>query len=240
MSLPKILHPTFELILPSLKTKVSLRPMLVREEKILLMAKTSGLHADMLSSVRQVVNNCLVTKLDINKLPIFDLEYLYVQLRAASVNNIAKVSYRDNEDGQTYDFDVDLAAIKVKWPSEDITKAVEISPDYSLVLKYPDCGLYANKTFLDSLNSEDGANLDILLHNTIDKICKGDQMIEPSFENPQAVADFIDNLPIKAYNQIKEFWANIPSLYHELTYTNKNGDVRTIKLQTLQDFFPFA
>ena len=90
--LPKIKHPTFEFVVPSTKKKETFRPFLVREEKILLIAKSSDDKMDVLRALKQVVNNCAISKtFDIDKLALFDLEYLFLKLRAVSVSNIAKV-----------------------------------------------------------------------------------------------------------------------------------------------------
>jgi len=117
MALPKITHPMFDVIIPSTKTKIKIRPMLVKEEKILLMAKNGEEETEILAAVNQVVNNCIITDgIDVDKLALFDVEYLFVKIRAVSVSNVSKVSYKDNEDEKIYDFEVDLNNVEVKFP----------------------------------------------------------------------------------------------------------------------------
>jgi len=235
MTLPIISHPTFELEIPSTKKKVKMRPFLVKEEKILLTAKASSEYGDILAAVKQVVNNCFLDNVDINRLTIFDLEYLYVRLRGMSVSNVVKASYKDGEDDKIYDFDIDLNNLSVKWPDK-IDKTIKINEEYSLLMKYPEASLYSDKEFL----SKGDENLDILVLKTIDKIVKGDQMIEPGMEGRAGIKEFIDTLPIKAYNDIQEFWANMPTLYYEINYKNSLGNDRRITLKSLQDFFLFV
>jgi hypothetical protein len=106
--LPKIEHPTFKIKIPSTEKTHSFRPFLVKEEKILLMAKESKSTSDILSAIRQIVINCSVDeKFDIDKLALFDLEYIFLKLRSISVDNVVKVAYRDNEDSKLYYFEVD-------------------------------------------------------------------------------------------------------------------------------------
>ena len=116
MSLPKIEHPIFKIKIPSSKREVRFRPFLVKEEKILLIAKTSEQENDILLAIKQVVNNCALDDLNIDKLALFDVEYLFLRIRAQSVNNIVSVTYRDNEDPMDYDFDIDLNNVNVVFP----------------------------------------------------------------------------------------------------------------------------
>jgi len=235
--LPKIAHPIFEVEIPSTKKKVKMRPMLVREEKILLMAKASGEFADMFSSVSQIVNNTVVAdNFDVTKLTIFDLEYLFVKLRAQSVNNIAKVSYRDGNDDQVRDFSVDLNKVEMKWPETEPNKIVPINDQFSILLKYPAASLYSSKDFLENKDE----NLDVILISMIDKIVNGDQMVQPELESKENIKEFVNELPISTYNAIKDFWASMPTLFYEISYRNTKDEERKIVLSSLQDFFTFV
>jgi hypothetical protein len=129
-NLPKIEHPIHKIKIPSTKKEVGFRPFLVKEEKLLLMAKESETPSDILSTIKQIINNCcLDPKFDINKLAIFDLEYIFLRLRAISVDNNVKVTYRDNEDQKLYDFDIPLNKVEIKYPektAELLAKLAEI------------------------------------------------------------------------------------------------------------------
>ena len=93
MSLPKINYPLFDVVIPSSNQKIKMRPFLVKEEKILLMAQTTGNAQDIVSSITQVVNNCIIDDVDVDRLTTFDLEYLFIKLRARSVNNKIDILY---------------------------------------------------------------------------------------------------------------------------------------------------
>ncbi len=198
------------------------------------MAKTTGEYGDMLNAVRQVVNNCLVSKdVDVSKLPIFELEYLFIRLRAVSVNSTAKVTYKDRDDDKNYDFEIDLNDITVKKPEVEVLNTVKVSDTITILLKFPDASLYADKEFQANPNE----STDLLLIKTIDKLMDGDKMIPLDLEGKDKISEFVDNLPVPAFNQIKEFWGSIPTLFYEIKYTNSQGKERVITLSTLQDFF---
>jgi hypothetical protein len=115
MALPKINYPIFELILPSTKQNVKYRPFLVKEEKILLTAQISGEPQDIINSIKQVINNCIITEgVDVDKVTTFDLEYLFIKIRAKSVNNVITLAYKDLEDEKRYEVEVDLDQIEIK------------------------------------------------------------------------------------------------------------------------------
>ena len=106
MSLPKIMYPQFDILVPSLNKKMKFRQFLVREEKILLVAKTSNEDNDILTAIKQVVNNCSMDPtFDVDTISVFDLEYLFLKIRSLSVSNVIKLSYKDYEDEKVYDFD---------------------------------------------------------------------------------------------------------------------------------------
>ena len=233
--LPKITTPTSKIKIPSTGKTVSVRPFLVKEEKILLMAKQSGTYTDILTSIKQVVTNCLLEKIDVNKLALFDVEYLFLKLRSISVNNIVKVTYKDNEDQKEYPFEIDLDKIEVKFPDK-VEKVIVLNDEYSLLMKWPEASLYSEK----EVQSDDPAlNIEFFLANTIDKICQGDKMIDLKMASKQEITEFIEGIPAKAYEQIKEFWNTIPKLHYEIKYTNANGTERSIVMEKLTDFFTF-
>ena len=117
MALPKIEYPTVNLKIPPENKQYAFRPMLVKEEKLLLMAKTSDDESDILAAIKQVVNNCsLDPTLNIDKLPLFALEYLFIQLRGFSIGDKIDVSYRDLEDNKSYDFQINLNNVEIKYP----------------------------------------------------------------------------------------------------------------------------
>ena len=232
MALPKLTYPTYTITVPSLKKEHKFRPFLVKEEKLLLMAKESATPSDVLSAVKQVVNNCCLDKLDINKLAIFDLEYIFLKLRANSVDNICKVSFKDREDDKVYDFDIDLNSVEVIFP-EKLNKVIKLNEKMGIVMKYPSASLYDDKDFL-SLNDN---YLFELIVRCIDKIYDGDQVYDAKTHSLSEMKDFLDTLDGKSFIAIQQFLLDIPKLKHVMNYTNSKGTKQEIVLSSLNDFF---
>ncbi len=235
MALPKIQHPIFEVKLPTSQTKVKIRPMLVKEEKILLVAKQSGERLDQLNAIKQVVTNCLVDTLVVDNMPYVDLEYLFLKIREFSVSNIAKVAYVDNEDKKTREFEIDLAKVQVKFDDTQNGK-IDLGNGIGLVLKLPSVRLYTSKSFFDQKDEE---VFEYMILACIDKIVESDKVYDIKQVDQKDLKDFVESVPSKNYAQIQEYFQKIPTLYHKIEYTNDNGTKREIELKTLEDFFTF-
>ena len=233
MPLPKIKHPIHEFIIPSTRKKELFRPFLVREEKLLLIAKSSGDQADVLRAVKQVVNNCAINKtFDIDKIAIFDVEYLFLKLRAVSINNMVKVSYIDNEDKEVYDFEIDLSKVEVKFP-DGIDQVIKVNDQIAIVMRHPPASLFDDKEFAESGND---AFYELILR-CIDKIYEGDDVYNPSEYSKQEMEDFLNDLDVDVFEKIQAFMSKMPKLYHRIEYKNKNEKDRVIELTSLADFF---
>ena len=235
MTLPKISYPTYTIKVPSTKKNVKFRPFLVKEEKLLLMAKESENNADILQSIKQIVNNCCLDEnFDNEKLTIFDLEYIFIKLRAFSVDNIVKVSYKDEEDGQNYDFEVDLNAVEVEFPEKNENN-IKITDTFGILMKYPSASLYEDKDFL---NLEKDYLFELIIR-CIDKIYEGDNVFEAKNYTMKELGDFLENLDSKTFVSVQEFLMNSPKLLHVMKYKNSLGNEKEIRLSSLNDFFTF-
>lgn len=232
MSLPKIEYPIHNINVPSLKKTYTFRPFLVKEEKLLLMAKESDNPSDSLSAIKQVVNNCLLEKLDINKLSIFDLEFIFLKLRAVSVDNKIKVSYKDSEDNKVYDFEIDLNTIEVKYP-ENIDNVIKINDKVGMTMKYPSASLYDDKEFL-SLEKD---YMFELIIRCIDNVFVEDEIYNVKDYKRQELEEFLENLDIKTFESVNEFLMTAPKIEHTIEYKNEMGNDRKIVLSSLNDFF---
>jgi hypothetical protein len=232
MALPKIDYPIFSLTIPSTKKEIKFRPFLVKEEKILLMAKTSEQEKDMILAIKQVVNNCAIDKIDVEKLALFDIEYLFLRIRSQSVNNIVSVTYKDNEDDSNYEFDIDLNEVEVVFP-ENQEKIISLSETSGIVMKYPEASLYDDKEFLES-----GEEVFYqLVLRCIEKIYDEENVYDIRNHSLQEVADYIENLDVKTFEKIREFMVNQPKMTYVINYKNRLGNDRKIELTTLSDFF---
>lgn len=233
MTLPKINYPLYNIKVPSTKKEFKFRPFLVKEEKLLLMAKESNNNTDILSAIKQVVNNCSVdNNFDINKLTVFDLEYIFLKLRAFSIDDKVKLTYIDNEDNQTYNFEVDLSKIEVTFP-EKTQNNIKLTENSGIIMKYPPATLYDDNNFLKLEKN----HMFELIIRCLDKIYEDDNIIKLKDYSHEELSEFLDNLNVKTFEKIQEFLLSVPKIEHVIEYKNSLGNDRKIILNTLNDFF---
>ncbi len=227
------MHPTFELTIPSTKQKVKFRPFLVKEEKLLLMAKQSGEQNDIVNVLKQVINNCdIESAVPLDQLASFDVEYLFLKLRAKSVNNIIDLAYTDFEDDETYKFTLDADEVEISF-NPDHTNIVNLSDKSGIVMKYPSMDLMSKIVE----NGDVSSWLFSMIKGCMDQYFEDDKIVMFKDSKPEEVDEFVDSLPTTVIKQFETFFDTMPKLYHKLEYTNKRGTDRVIELRTLEDFF---
>lgn len=230
MPLPKTSHPLFEIKLPSSGKDVLYRQMLVKDEKILLLAKASEDDNDIYRAVKQVVNNCLF-EVNIDNLTTFDIEYIFLKLRSISIGNVVDLSFIDKEDDQRYDFEVDLDDVDILYP-ENTSQIVSLSDDVSIKLRYPPSSLFDDAK---ALNSDDA--YEWIASKCIETIFDQDEIYTPDDCTDEELLEYINNLDTKSYGEIKKFISDMPRLNYVIEYENSKGTPRKISLTTLTDFF---
>ena len=231
--LPKIDKPIFEIAVPSLKRDVKFRPFTVKEEKILLVAQQESSEKSIILAIKQVINNCCQEdKFDVDKLATFDLEYLFLKLRARSINNVIEVSYRDNEDDKVYDFEIDLDEVEML-QNADASNIIAITDTIGIKMKYP------SVTIIDDAPVDASAAdvVEYLIRKCIDSIYDEENVYPADEYDEKELLEWIDSLDVETFNKIRAFFDNLPQMYYKLEYTNSLGNERTIELSTLSDFF---
>ena len=233
MPLPKISHPTFELKLPSTQEVIKYRPFLVKEEKLLLIAQSSGDQADIVNAIRQVINNCILSKeVDVEQFTTFDLEYLFLKIRSKSVNNIITLTYKDLEDEQKYEVEINLDDIEIK-ETETHTNKIAITEDTGLIMRYP-------RADLNNMLTEADEEMDVfftILEYCIEKVYDSQDVYIFADTSDEEKDEFISSLNVETFKKIQDFFATMPKLYYEAKYTNSLGKEKVIPLTTLNDFF---
>jgi hypothetical protein len=231
--LPKIEYSIHTIQIPSTKKKLNFRPFLVKEEKLLLMAKESADDNDILRAIRQIVNNCCVDeKFNINDMSITDLAFIFIRLRSISVNNKIKQTYLDHDDDKTYTVEIDLDKVEIH-QEKVVPNIIKISNTMGLVLRYPPAQIFGQEPEAgDVIGTE-------VIANCIEKIYQGEEIFLPNDYSKKDLIDFIEHLPIHALEAINEFIDNTPELRYETSYTNSLGQEKKIVLKTLADFFTF-
>lgn len=235
MPLPKTKHPLFETELPSTKKMVTFRQMLVSDEKILLMAKSSQDDTDIFRAVKQVVNNCMFDGID--NLTTFDIEWMFLKIRAASIGDTIELEFTDKEDEKAYRFDVKLDDVKIIWPelTESTSNLIKIDEELAMTLRYPPASILEDERAM----GDNDDSYEFVASKCIDKIFEDEETYIASDYTDEELLDFIMNLNTKAYAQVKDFISTTPYLYYKIAFTNEKGTEREIVLTTLTDFFTF-
>lgn len=238
MPLPRIDKPIFPVVVPSTGKSTHFRMMTRREEKILLMAKTSGDEADWLEAIRQVVVNCAIDQaLDVDSMTSFDLEYAFVKIRAASIGSKEPIVYRDHGDDKDYKVTIDFDKVEVVFPV--VSKStIELTADTRLQLRYPRASAFADSTITKAESPEDA--LDALVFHCLDKVWVGNQVYDAQTTSRAELQQFVEALDVKSWDSIREFVRDMPHLSYWVEWTNSLGEERRIELRTLSDFFSFA
>ena len=237
MTLPSVETPRYELTLPSTDKVVQFRPFLVREEKILLVAMESNKNNEILSATRDILKACTFDLIDVEKLPIFDIEYIFLQIRAKSVGEIAKFKMICPDDKKTYvDVEIDLTKVNVQ-VNDEHTNNIVIDEDRKLgiVFNYPTLGLTKAGFNIDSTDID--TMFDIMT-GSIDNIYEGEKIYPAKDSTKEKLRNFLESLPQKSFAKIKTFFETMPQLRHSVELENPKTKVKnTIELKGIRDFF---
>ena len=237
MALPKLTTPTYELEIPSTDEKISYRPFLVKEEKILLMAMESGKSEDIINSVKTIVSECTFNKLNVETLPMFDVEYLFLNVRAKSVGEISKIKILCPDDNKTYvTTEVDLTKVNVEI-GENHTNKIELQDEMGIIMTYPT---------LESFR-EIGLDAKIKAENMLDLIgaCilqiyeqNGEKVYDAKDQTKKELNEFVESMNTKQFQDVQKFFDSMPKLKHTIKVKNpKTKKSSDVKLTGLNDFF---
>jgi len=237
MALPIIETPRYELTLPSSDVQVQFRPFIVKEEKILLVAMESKDNNEIMNATKNILRACTFEALDIDTLPMFDVEYLLLQIRGKSVGEVAKFKVICPDDKQTpTDVELDLSTVNVQVDDEHSNKVViDEKRELGLVLNYPSLGI--TKAGFD-VNKENVETMFKVVANCIDHIYEGEKTYPAKDSTQKELITFLEGLSQEAFLKIKKFFDTMPQLRHEVEVTNpKTGIVSKVTFKGLQDFF---
>ena len=235
MALPKLDTPTFDYTLPVSQIPVTFRPFLVKEEKLLLIGKEASV-GQQVSAMKQVLNNVILSpdNLDMERLPSVDLEMLFIQLRAKSVQNVVELQYRDKEDNEVYKFNIDLEELEPTI-NPDHQNEIQLDNDITIELRDPDIGVMTQAGMSGDDGELDNEEIFKLIAGCIVKVYDKDNVYD-DFTKKEAI-DFVKSFDIKRFEKLREFFDTLPKLTYELNYVNKNKNKRKIVLNGVSDFF---
>jgi hypothetical protein len=233
MNLPKIDLPLYEMALPSTGEKITYRCFTVKEEKIMLIAKESGDTNQIITAIKQILNNCIVDK-NIEDLSIFDVEYLLTLIRSKSVSDIVDFSINDPETNEKVNLSIRLDDVKIS-TNDKHTKEIRLNDQYIMYMKYPNYELFLS-AFDPDLIKDPMAYYDIMI-KCIDKIASEDTVYKFSDFSREEIDSFIEGLSSDVIEKIQLFFETMPKLKYEVPYTNSNGRQRTYIIEGTESFF---
>lgn len=238
MPLPTLSVPTYDVALPSTGKKIKYRPFLVKEEKVLLLAMESEDAKEIETAVKQTLNNCIQTRgVKVESLASFDLEYLFLRIRAVSAGEEIKMKVTCQDDGETQvTVDISIDDIQVFKP-EGHDRKIMLTDDVGIVMKYPGFKQFVNITLLnDNLDSTD--DVFELVADCVDQIFEKEEVWDASDMKRSEVVSFLEGMTQNQFELVQTFFETMPSLKHEFKVINPKTEVEsTYTLEGLQSFF---
>ena len=236
MALPKLGVPTYELNLPSTGKTIKYRPFLVKEEKLLLLAMESEDEKEVISAVKNLLKNCITSRIKVDNLPSFDLEYIFLKIRAASVGEMIEMTVTCTDDNETNTTaSIDLSKIEIQKDKEHSSK-IMLEKDCGIIMKYPSMDRFIESQFLNkNINTEQVFEF---IAGNIDQIFQGEEVFDSTTTSKKEFREFVEGLTRKQYQSIQKFYETMPKLSHTFTVVNPNTGVECkYTIEGLQSFF---
>ena len=238
MPLPKINTPTYDLTLPSTGKKIKYRPFLVKEEKILIMALETEDISQITNAIVEILNDCILTKgVSVSKLATFDIEYLFLNVRAKSVGETVEVNVVCPDDNKTsVQMEINLDSIKVQ-KTRGHKNIVKLDDQYSMKLKYPSLDEFIDSNFESNEESDVDKSMNMIT-SCIEMVYDKEESWVASDSTQQELEEFIEQLNSKQFKSIENFFETMPKLSHKVKVINPTTEVESdLVLEGLASFF---
>ena len=238
MPLPKIVTPTYELEIPSLKKTIKYRPFLVKEEKILIIAMESEDPKQIAEAVKTVIGNCILTRgVKVEQLSTFDIEYLFLNIRGKSVGEEVEVLITCPDDGVTQvPVAINLDEIRVQVKPEH-TRDIKLDSELTLRMKYPSMQEFVKSNFVNETDMSVDDTFG-MISSCVEQIYNEEESWAASDVTKKELNEFLEQLSSKQFKQIEKFFETMPKLSHTVTVKNPNTGVENeIILEGLTSFF---
>ena len=225
MALPTMDLPTYDLEVPSTKKKIKFRPFLVKEEKVLLMALESENDENIRNAVQTLLKGCITTRIKFENLATFDLEYIFLNIRAVSVGEVVEINVtcRDDEETQVR-YNLNLTDVKVDFPKGHTNK-IMLTKDTGVIMKYPSFNRFVDSQFANKEVTEETV-IDIIAES-IDQIFQGEEVFDESTTTPKEFKEFVESLTNNQMEKLQSFFQTSPKLEHSFKVKNPNTDVES-------------
>ena len=242
MSLPKLTVMNHELTLPSTGKKITFRPFLVKEEKILMMAMQSGESTDIVRTLRDIIESCVESELNVKTLTMFDIEYVFLQLRARSVGDTIPITYslevetcQETNDKCQFKTTINIDEIKVE-KEKDHKDLIDITDKIKVKMRYPEIEMATRNSKLKQEEMIDATFL--MIGQCIEYIMDGEEMHKPSDYTEKELDEFLNSLSAEQFRSIQQFFDTMPKLRHKVIgKCSKCGKEDEKVLEGMADFF---
>ena len=236
MALPTMDLPTYELEIPSSKKKIKIRPFLVKEEKVLLLALESDDEKNIKQAVLNLLKACIQSRVKVENLSTFDLEYIFLNIRAISVGEVVEILITCQDDEETkVKYNLNLTDVNVIFP-EGHTNKIMLNDNTGVIMKYPSFDDFVEGQFANKEYNEDGVIK--IIANSIDQIFQDEEVYDESTTNKKEFIQFVESLTKEQLEKIQAFFESAPRLEHKFKVTNpKTGVESEYTLRGLQSFF---
>ena len=236
MALPTMDLPTYELEIPSSKKKIKIRPFLVKEEKILLLALESDDEKNIKQAVLNLLKACIQSRVKVENLSTFDLEYIFLNIRAISVGEVVEILITCQDDEETkVKYNLNLTDVNVIFP-EGHTNKIMLNDNTGVIMKYPSFDDFVEGQFANKEYNEDGVIK--IIANSIYQIFQDEEVYDESTTNKKEFIQFVESLTKEQLEKIQAFFESAPRLEHKFKVTNpKTGVESEYTLRGLQSFF---
>ena len=232
MSLPTLSTPTYELVVPSSKKKIKYRPFVVKEEKILLMALETEDDVQIASAIKNIISTCVTSKgFDVDELATFDIEYLFLNIRAKSVGEFIELIITCPDDNETdVKVSINIDDINVEF-DKNHKKEIKLTDDLWVEMKYPGIDMFTNS----QENIDDTFEL---VSKSIAKIYNSQDVWDENTTTPEEFLTFVEGMNSKQFAEVQKFFDTMPSLKHTIEITNPKTKVVTpYTIEGLSNFF---
>ena len=236
MALPQVVLPTYELEIPSNGKKIKYRPFVVKEEKLLLLALETEDEKEIENAVKTLLKGCIQSRVKIEDLAIFDLEYIFLQIRAVSVGEVVEMNITCRDDNETQvRYNLNLTEVKVNKPEGHDSK-IMLSDDLGVIMKYPAWKEFVTGSIMGQGATADGI-VDIVA-SCIDQIFDAEDVYDSSTTSKKEFVQFVEGLTNTQFEKIQEFFESTPRLEHSFTVKNpKTGEPSEFTISGLASFF---
>ena len=227
--------PSYSIKLPICGKQVKFRPFLVKEEKVLLMALEEDTEEAVLRAIVNIVEECTENLDNGDDLPLTDLEFLFLNIRAKAVGDIVEPSITCPWTGEPIKQKIDITKIKPKTPKTDSNK-IELNETVGITMKYPTIRILTEKKLstTDNLDTKDTFKL---ISSCIEEIWTDKEIYKDAQLKEDDVTQFVESMTTDQFEKINDFFSNIPKLSYNIKYKTKDGEERKLELTTLSDFF---